>query len=224
MENKILLKANHAFCFLVVAVFLLVSCGKQQLAERETTQSVVEVPTGEPFRNGDMVLRCGRGMESQVVTFGEGSVYSHIGMLYYDSVQNGWMVIHAVPQEAPEGEPEYIKYEPIEEFYTQERATVGAWMRIECPDSAAQRASEYCLKKYNERVVFDNFYLLQDTTELYCCELVWRAYLQQGIDITSGNRHYVPIVFSSEEGCIFPNDIENGMKTEFVKPFKIKTL
>jgi len=176
----------------------------------------------EPFRNGDLVLRCGWGAESRLVIFQSKATYSHIGILLYDSLQQSWMVVHAVPGEAPKGEPEYLKYEPIATFFSPERARLGGWMRIDCTDEQATRAAHYCLAKQQIKTLFDNDYLLQDTTELYCCELVWQAYLHEGIDITSGNRHDAPSFCTKEKEGIFPNDIENGDKTLFVKPLKFK--
>ena len=184
---------------------------------------VVPIPD-EPFRNGDMVLRCGHGMESKAVTQKSRSAYSHIGILQYDSLLRQWLVLHAVPGESPKGEPDYLKAEPIEMFFSSDRAGNGAWLRIDCPDSIAAAAATYCRSKIEQRVVFDSSYLLDDTTQLYCTELVWRAYLAQGLDISSGNRHEVPTLFCEEGECIFPCDIENGDKTLYVKPFKTQQL
>ena len=177
----------------------------------------------EDFRSGDLVLRCGYGTESRVVTAASRSAYSHIGILYRDC--NGassaqWMVIHAVPDEAEEGEAEYVKCEPLSCFFATDRASCGAWMRVDCPDSLALAAAKYAHGKVEAKVEFDRDYLLSDTTRLYCTELVYRAYLHQGLDITSGHRHQVPTLFSTEGACVFPNDIEESNLILFVQPFK----
>ena len=77
----------------------------------------------EDFREGDLVLRCGYGAESQVVTEASQSIYSHIGILHYDTPSAQWQVIHAVPGEAEQGEPEWLKAESISEFYSFDRAS-----------------------------------------------------------------------------------------------------
>ena len=206
------------FVVLLVAVTVMfVSCSTKP-------RTRIVVPEDEVFRNGDLVLRCGWGAESRAVTYGGQSVYSHVGILVYDERMKTWMVVHAVPGEAVKEEPEYIKYEPVEDFFSPERACKGAWIRLLCSDSVAARAAAYCMDKYRDSVLFDNSYLLLDTTELYCCELVWRAFLNQGMDITSGNRHDIPTLFCSEGEGIFPSDIEKSDKTDFVKPFKSKQL
>ena len=198
----------------LIALLLLGSCGSRH--ER------VEVTDTGDFRNGDLVLRCGCGAESRAVTRRSGSTYSHIGILQFDSLLGEWMVIHAVPGENEPGEPEYIKRETLTEFYAPVRAQKGAWMRIDCSDETADRAARYCRNKYEEHVLFDNDYLLCDTTELYCCELVWLAYLREGLDISDSMRCEVPTVICKEGECIFPSNIENGKNTLFVKHFNTK--
>ncbi|MBQ7530919.1 MAG: hypothetical protein IJT12_04365 [Paludibacteraceae bacterium] len=169
------------------------------------------------WREGDIALRCGWGMESRAVTANGRSTYSHAGLLHYDSVNSIWQVVHAVPGE---DEPEYLKAEPLAVFYCPERARSGAWFRVNCSDSIARQATKYALRKVAEQVVFDNSYLLEDTTMLYCTELVWRSYLTVGIDVSGGYRHDAPRIFSKEGECIFPGDLEKSETTLYVKPLK----
>lgn len=192
------------------------------LAGCHGTQEQVLLTGAEDFRDGDMVLRCGTGAESRLIVQRSNATYSHIGILQYDSLAGEWTVIHAVPGENAPGEPEYIKRETLADFFAPINAQRGAWMRIDCADEAARRAAEYCRRKADEHVLFDNDYLLEDTTELYCCELVWRAYLNEGIDISDGQRFEVPTVICKEGECIFPGNIENSKNTLFVKQFKTK--
>ena len=173
------------------------------------------------WREGDLVFRCGWGMESRMVTAQGRSVYSHVGILHYDSARQEWQVVHAVPGEEM---PEYVKTEPVTRFFSPERTMCGAWGRINCSDSIARQAVAYALTKVADHYEFDNQYLLEDTTQLYCTELVWQSYLHQGIDVTSGRRQDVPTFFCKEGKCIFPNDIEKSEATLFVKSLKIKQL
>lgn len=141
------------------------------------------------------------------------SSYSHIGLLHFDS-NCGWTVVHAVPDE---DEPELLKTEPVSVFWSQERAQLGGWMRVDCSDSVAAAAVQYALGKVEDRVAFDNKFLLSDTTELYCTELVWRSYQTQGLDVTSGYRKKLPAFISREGEIMFPSDIEKSETTLFVK-------
>ncbi len=199
---------------LLLTALLLCGC-----AER---RDIVEVTGQEDFREGDLVLRCGYGAESKVVTEASQSIYSHIGILHYDKLTAQWQVIHAVPGEAERGEPERLKAEPISVFYAPDRAIRGAWLRVNCPDNIADEATRYALQKVTEQVEFDNDYLLSDTTQIYCTELVWLAYLHQGIDLSEGHRHQVPSLFSQDGECIFPCDIEKSSFIIFVQPFNIQ--
>ena len=200
-----------------VVVMLLCGCSQPRRSH--------VVVGDEDFRSGDLVLRCGYGTESRVVTAASGSAYSHIGILCRDCLQRGsstaqWMVIHAVPDEAEEGEAECVKCEPLSSFFASDRASCGAWMRVDCPDSIALAAARYARRKVEAKVEFDRDYLLSDTTQLYCTELVYQAYLHQGLDITSGHRHQVPTLFSQDGECVFPNDIEESNQILFLQPFK----
>ena len=174
----------------------------------------------ESFREGDLMLRCGYGAESRVVTEASRSVYSHIGILHRDSLAGEWMVIHAVPGEAEQGETEYVKCELLATFYAPDRAVSGAWARVDCPDSIASAASHYAWQKAKEQVEFDNDYQLSDTTLLYCTELIWLAYLHQGIDLSDGHRHEVPTLISKDGECIFPSDIAESHQIQYVQPLK----
>jgi uncharacterized protein YycO len=198
----------------IILLMALLLCGCTRYQEK------VVLTGQDEFREGDLVLRCGNGAESRVVTEASNSIYSHIGILHYDTLQAQWMVIHAVPGEAERGVPEYLKCELLSDFYAADRAVRGAWMRVDCSDSIAAKATRYALRKVEERVEFDNDYLLSDTLQIYCTELVWQAYLHQGIDLSEGHRHEVPSLFSQDGECIFPCDIETSSKIKYVQPFK----
>ena len=173
------------------------------------------------WREGDLVLRCGWGMESRAVTTNSQSAYSHTGILHYDSRTSNWQVVHAVPGE---DKPEYVKAEPVALFFSHERARSGAWLRVDCSDSIARQAAAYAIEKVEQKVEFDNNYLLSDTTMLYCTELIWLSYCKAGIDISGGARQSVPTLFCKEGECIFPANIEQSKSTLFIKSLKTKSL
>ena len=204
-----------AALFAFVCVALSACSGKQGHVE------IIDLSDSTEWRDGDIALRCGWGMESRAVTANGRSAYSHVGLIHYDSINRMWEIIHAVPGE---DDPEYLKAEPLSVFYSKERARSGAWLRVDCSDSIAKQAVEYALRKVDEKVLFDNDYLLEDTTKLYCTELIWRSFLTVGIDVSSGNRHSAPRLVCAEEECIFPNDLEKSVTTLYVKPLKFKRL
>lgn len=202
-----------AALFVLMCTILPACSGKQKPVE------IIDLSDSIEWRDGDIALRCGWGMESRAVTTKGHSTYSHSGLLHYNSQSRTWEVIHAVPSE---DDPEYLKAEPLSVFYGKERAKCGAWLRVDCSDSIAHQAVEYALRKVNEKILFDNAYLLEDTTTLYCTELIWRSFLTVGIDVSGGNRHSAPRLICAEEECIFPSDLEKSVTTLYVKPLKFK--
>ena len=212
--TKSIRKSCLSAALFVLTGVVCIACSKKQ-------QVVFDLSDMSQWREGDVALRCGWGMESRAVVTNSQSSYSHTGILHYDSQSDHWQVIHAVPGE---DNPEYIKAEPVEVFFCSQRARAGAWLRIDCNDSIARLATTYALRKVQEKVLFDNSYLLADTTELYCTELVWRSYLSTGIDISGGARQSVPTLFCREGECIFPMNIEESKTTLFIKPLKTKSL
>jgi len=211
MKGRFLAAFFVPFCVLGVigqCLWLTACNGSKEQVQYEAAQ--------REWREGDLVLRCGYGLESRAVTQRSSSTYSHIGILHFDSLTDEWQVVHAVPAE---DEPEYVKAEPVRIFFSPERACKGAWLRIRCSDEQARAATAYALRKAAEQVLFDNDYSLEDSTRLYCTELVWRAYGTQGIDVSGGARQDVPTFLSKDGEGIFPNHIEKSESTLFIKPF-----
>ena len=169
-----------------------------------STCTVVLIDTAG-IRCGDLLFRNGNGVESRVVTGMSNGEYSHIAIAHKGP--EGWRAIHAVPGETENArDTDYLKTEPIEEFYKKDRARSGAIATVNCSDEAALTALRYALGKVAQKVAFDHSYSLEDTTELYCTELIYRAYLQAGIDLADNRRHELPM--PGTEGCfIFPSDI-----------------
>ena len=204
----------------IVAALIVYICMLLSGCNGHKPNEVLDLSDSTYWREGDIVLRCGWGMESRAVVVNGRSSYSHTGLLHKDN-HSGWQVVHAVPGEDI---PEFVKSEAVELFFQPKRARYGAWLRVGCCDSLAAQATNYALRKVDEHVLFDNSYLLDDTTEIYCTELVWRSYGSVGIDVSSGLRHEVPHMFSNEGECILPSDIEMSKTTQYVKPLKTKTL
>lgn len=184
----------------------------------EPLQIIVDT-TG--LRNGDLLFRNGNGAESRFVTGLSNGMYSHIAFAYRGAL--GWMAVHAVPGETENPkDTDYLKAEPIEEFFKQERAQSGATARVACSDEAAQKALEYALDKVERKFAFDHKYRLADTTEYYCTELIYRAYLTQGIDLAEDRRHELPMP-GTEGYFIFPSDIISSKRIESVRTLKTTT-
>lgn len=157
------------------------------------------------FQEGDLVLRCGRSVASRSVRFlDKDGIYSHIGILARQDT--GWVVVHAVPGESvPAGSPEYIKAEEVESFLSPSKAEIWGVYRYE--DSVvASAAAREAWRIYEKRLLFDHGYDLEDTSSMYCSELVIYSYLSQGVDLSLEKRE-IPFLPGLSGPVVFPSDI-----------------
>ncbi len=172
-----------------------------------------DLPLGQ-LCDGDLLFRCGTSAESQAVVDIDRNqgTYSHIGIVIN---QGGtWKVVHAVPGESREG-VDRVKVEPVDSFFLTTRAVHGAAMRLEgCDKMRAQQAALWALAK--KGVIFDDRYDWNDSTQLYCTELVQLAYEKAGIDLRGNRITHVTLPFF-EGDIVFPSDIQrnDSLKTLF---------
>ena len=139
------------------------------------------------FEEGDLVFRKGLGLRTQAVLYSDSlGIYSHTGIVVLkDSV---FQVVHITPGEREKNEKvDKIKIEPINDFWKKDRASHGAVYRLK-NNSCGKDAAQQALRLLQKEVLFDHHYLLSDTTEMYCTELVCYSYAQAGKDITFGQR------------------------------------
>lgn len=156
------------------------SCTKGTSSPKE-----VELPE-YLFMDGDLAFRRGSGIMSHVVLAAStDGIYSHVGIIKI--IDKKYYVIHAVP-----GEPEYkgdidrVKVEPVNIYFSAEKAVRGAVMRVTEDREVASGAADYALAISSRGTLFDHEYNLDDTTKMYCTELVNFVYKKYGIDISEG--------------------------------------
>ncbi|MFR9507101.1 MAG: YiiX/YebB-like N1pC/P60 family cysteine hydrolase [Rikenellaceae bacterium] len=157
--------------------------------------------------DGDIAFRRGLGFVSDAVLVvnARGS-YSHCGVVIH---YNGeWCVVHAVPYEGDRLEDDKVYCEPIGEFYSTKKASCGAIYRMQGLDSLDREAiGSYVEHHFEAGTKFDHDYNLDNQERLYCSELVWRAYLEVGRDLSQSRRTNVklPPFYGTH---IMPADIE----------------
>ena len=174
-----------------LSAFVLLGCGRSVNLSCELPQ----IPESD-IRSCDLAFRLGRSIESSIIA-ADGS-YSHIGVVV--ETDSGLRVVHIEPSR--EGK-ERTKFEPLDEFFHPNRAAAGAVMRLEGLDSMQRAGIEnYLLSCQN--ISFDHDYRLSDTMQMYCTELVWRAFLAVGEDLSMGARRKLPL---AREEVIMPTDI-----------------
>ena len=198
---------------ILLVLGLLGSCSPQREAP--------ELPYGE-MREGDLAFRCGEGLFSRAVTSVETEgVYSHVGILVRDG--EAWKVVHAVPGEK-EGPDDFdrMKAEDPERFFAPARAAAGALVHTDLTGpEALERIRNTALSWARDSVRFDGKYDLDDSSRLYCSELVWRLYRQEGIDLSEGRRKPLNIIVLQGD-CLLPEHLFHY--TENHVYFKFHTL
>lgn len=182
-------------CILLI-LLLITSC---RSGGNIHTATPPEIPISN-FRSGDVAFRLGRTIESRAIAADGG--YSHVGIIIRKD--STLQVAHIEPSR---NGSELTKYESLEQFFHPDNATSGAVMRIEDLDSTQRTAVEDYLFSC-KNISFDHNYKLSDSTQMYCTELVYRAFLEIGIEITNV-RHRVPL---AHEEVILPTDISKSDK------------
>lgn len=170
----------------------------------------------QQLRDGDLLFRCGTSVESQAVVDMDRNkgVYSHIGI----AINQGgkWKVVHAVPGENRDG-VDRVKIEPVDTFFLTTRAIHGAAMRMKgCDSKTARQAAQWALSK--KGVIFDDHYDWNDSTRLYCTELVQLAYERVGIDLRGDRITHVSLPFFKGD-VVFPSDIQRNDSLQVIFSF-----
>ena len=191
------MKTTTPFAALLLAL-LMVSC-------REPQPQDSILPAGFELRAGDVVFRRGGSMMSRsVVALDAHGRYSHVGIVVDSSGQK--MVVHAVPGEPDfAGDEDRVKMDAPERFFSSVNAIVGEVCRPADSLSAAHAAQE-ALRIYRRHVLFDHDYDADDTTRMYCTEVVALAYERAGVALLPAEPHHINIP-GLHVDCYFPSDL-----------------
>jgi len=194
---------RHRALLMAVVVMMAMTACSVRVDEGGTVRDGVPL---DSLRDGDLALRQGTGLDSEAVLRldSAGGQYSHIGIVVNDNGK--WKVVHAVPGESRDG-IDRVKIEPIDTFFLSTRAAHGAVMRLRgCSAVAAREAAQSAARLAG--VPFDYNYNWQDTTRLYCTQLIAVAYSSAGIDLLSG----VPRLSgrNTKNIIVFPGDIASN--------------
>ncbi|MDR2839754.1 MAG: hypothetical protein LBV75_00590 [Paludibacter sp.] len=197
------------FLVITVAIFLLCAC-----QHRETTRL-----SDMAFAEGDLVFRRGNGVKSRAVLHADSSgVYSHSGMIVlHDSA---FMVVHITPGERAQGDTaDVIKMETPQQFFASQRAKHGAVYRLKNDSlNISKKAAQEILRLWKKSITFDHDYNLDDSTQMYCTELIYYAYSLAGKDITDGKRSKMNAPMYSGT-YIFPSDIYKNSNLILINKF-----
>lgn len=160
-------------------------------------------------QDGDIIFRKGRSLISSIVMLNDKETeYSHVGICC--KTDNEMFVIHAVPGEPDEQGNEKIRCDKLSEFLTPDKASIFAFYRLTCDTSGIAAASAAnAMAYYRAGLPFDKALNFRNDDKLYCTELVWKAYLKSGVNIT-GNQFKKLNLNILTDSLILPGHIQNS--------------
>ena len=196
--------------YIMFISFLIISCSGTK-GERSI------LPDGMVLADGDIVFRRGTGMMSHTVVAADGGRYSHVGIVVDSAGVK--MIVHAVPDEPDfPGDIDRVKMESPRKFFSTINANVGEVMRYTDKNVASVAARE-AMRLYRCGLLFDHDYDDNDSTKLYCSELVERAYLGAGVSLTEKRRHDFVVPGFHFEHVIMPSDIYENSRLRTIARF-----
>lgn len=127
------------------------------------------------LRNGDLVLRRGRSVESfAVCILDKNRDYSHIGIVCIENKVP--YIIHIVPDQ-----PDRVRKDLPEIFLSNGNASHFKVLRSDFETEKLKKVSEAASGFFNRKFTFDNKYDLSTDTVLYCTELIIKAFKYNNI-------------------------------------------
>lgn len=169
------------------------------------------------FKSGDVVFRRGQGVVSRaVLTVDVGSGYSHAGLIRRHEGET-W-VIHASPGESLAQETTLLT-ESFDDF----RGPFSTALYRPSPEfeEIAARAAEIAHGYALEGRTFDPRFDLESESELYCTELVWKAYLEAGLDLVEGEIDEIRLPLFQKR-CLLPSQLLRSPYLQMVYEFHKK--
>ncbi len=163
------------------------------------------------LQEGDLAFRGGTSVSSRIVEIADNNgIYSHVGIVV--KYNGEWKIVHAVPGEENEtGGIQVLKMDNPELFFASDRASTGCFARYDTTEIVRKEIADEAIRWWNKKLLFDNDYILSDTSKLYCTQLAQLSYESQGIDLAEGRCNKFPL---AKEKVIFPSDFIKNNKVE----------
>lgn len=167
--------------------FTVVMLLLQAVTNKKTTVSELHSiynPASCPLAEGDIVFRKGSSLVSSLVLLNDRSTdFSHVGIVCKHD--GALCIIHAVPGEADANGREVVKCESPESFFDPAKAQKIAITTLkDASDDMRHKAANIALEYFKQNIPFDGAMDFKSDDKLYCTELVWKAWLKAGINIT----------------------------------------
>ena len=201
------MKSTKAILYtIVITLVILASIGCKSSS---VDQALLLETLNEKIEEGDLVFRRGTGVVGRIVTSVDTrGQFSHVGVAV---IKDGvWHIIHAVPHEPDfEGDVDRVKCEPLAGFVGRyESGAVGIY-RVNISEEGREIAIQNAWRLSRENRAFDHEYDTDDTTKLYCTELVEHIYKLAGVSLSGGRRTRLSFPTLSGE-YIMPSDMTDS--------------
>ena len=147
-------------------LFVLVFAGKKYVFGNNTKLE---------YQNGDMILQTNTSGQGLAIQLATNSKYTHIGVLFKEN--NEWMVYEAVQPVQKVTLSEFILRGENSQ-YTILRLKNDSLVKL---DHVTQKMKNYLLKQIDKDY---DWVFNWSEEEMYCSELVYKAYLNAGIKIS----------------------------------------
>jgi hypothetical protein len=199
---------------LVLMLFVLVFAGKKYVFGNKTKLE---------YQNGDMIFQTNTSGQGLAIQLATNSKYTHIGVLFKEN--NEWMVYEAVQPVQKVTLSEFILRGENSQ-YTILRLKNDSLVKL---DHVTQKMKNYLLKQIDKDY---DWVFNWSEEEMYCSELVYKAYLNVGIKISDTKllKDYKlshPIVQAQlkerygnniplNDTMVAPSDIANGNRLKVV--------
>jgi hypothetical protein len=122
-------------------------------------------------------------MSRLVLSQGDSSRFSHVGILLKH--ESGLVVVHALPSDSKSHGGVVI--EPLSVFAASDNASDIGFYRIKDINVRARNSiREYVLRQIGKP--FDDYFLMSEDENMYCTELVLKAFAAAGIGVATSMR------------------------------------
>ena len=127
------------------------------------------------IKDGDIILRYGYGLVSDIIveTLKQKYNISHCAIICKkDSSKT--KVIHSVSSTISDFDG--VQEQSLSSFVNDSKANSIIIVRYKSPDSLRNRISERAQYYLDKKVPFDNLFNINDSSEIYCSELLWLVF------------------------------------------------
>lgn len=151
-----------------------------------TTFTHLSLPDRELLREGDIVLRRGKGVISESLRHFslQDPSFSHAGILVRE--HDEWMVVHAIGGE--DNPSDKLRKESLAAFCRSDLNSAMSVVRLELASAQRTRLVQIVEQMLKAGPYFDSDFDLASDDRLYCTEFVYKA-----VVAAAGDRKFLPL-------------------------------